>query len=241
MLHHTFGSENIIWKAMVWLVMAAHADCWSYFWRAKSVSSVQQHPQQNSADDLASYFQAHVLKPLLGLANEAPGDAQAVIRVIREKLDALETLLDGDEPSAVLNEGVHGATATAPRGAAGSVDAAAANGGGRHGMDGGVPGGRDEGSADLADIGRNQRSRVREMRLLEILSGEARPFSLQQLVHGLAEFGIQANGAAVVSQLHRMKKVGLIEQPANGMYEITQDGLGHLRKLRSSFGAFVRG
>jgi hypothetical protein len=37
-----------------------------------------------------------------------------------------------------------------------------------------------------------------------------------------------------------MKKLGVIDQPANGMYEITQDGLGHLRKLRSSFGALLR-
>jgi DNA-binding PadR family transcriptional regulator len=55
----------------------------------------------------------------------------------------------------------------------------------------------------------------------------------------LNQKGFTDSSGAVVSQLHRLKKLGLINQPANGMYEITLDGLGHLRKLRSSFGALV--
>jgi DNA-binding PadR family transcriptional regulator len=56
-------------------------------------------------------------------------------------------------------------------------------------------------------------------------------------MRALEERGFSDGSAAIVSQLHRMKKLGIIEQPANGMYEVTQDGLGHLRKLKASFGA----
>ena len=79
-----------------------------------------------------------------------------------------------------------------------------------------------------------------EILLLEALAKEARAFPLGQLMRALEERGFSDGSPAVISQLHRMKKLGVIDQPANGMYEITQDGLGHLRKLRSSFGALLR-
>ncbi len=169
-------------------------------------------------DELASSFHMQVLRPLLTLANESPNDALVVIQTIRGKLDALETLLGDAEP---LQAGR--SVGTAPTVINGSGDNAA--------------GGRDE----MEDIGRNQRSRVREMYLLEALSSDARPFSLQQLMRCLEEEGFGDASAAVVSQLHRMKKVGIIEQPANGMYVVTKEGLGHLRTLKASFGALVKG
>ena len=97
-----------------------------------------------------------------------------------------------------------------------------------------------EGSA-LDEIGRNRRSRVRGLVLLEALSREAKAYSLQQLMGALTQRGFQDTPSAVVSQLHRLKKLELIRQPANstGMYEITNAGLGHARNLRSSFGAYV--
>ena len=58
---------------------------------------------------------------------------------------------------------------------------------------------------------------------------------------GLAGRGFRDTSSAVVSQLHRLKKLELIRQPAGstGMYEITNAGLGHARNLRSSFGPYL--
>jgi DNA-binding PadR family transcriptional regulator len=71
------------------------------------------------------------------------------------------------------------------------------------------------------------------------MARETRAYSLHQLLSALAQKGFSDSSGAVVSQLHRLKKLGLVNQPASGMYEITTDGLGHQRKLRSSFGAFA--
>jgi len=77
--------------------------------------------------------------------------------------------------------------------------------------------------------------------MLEALAREARPFALQQVVAALDQRGVTDTSGAIVAQLHRLKKLGIIDQPANGMYEITDEGLGHLRRLRSSFGALLNG
>jgi hypothetical protein len=99
----------------------------------------------------------------------------------------------------------------------------------------------DDLSANDNGLGRNQRSRVRELVLLEVLGRDAKAFSLQQLMNALAQRGFNDTPSAVVSQLHRLKKLELIRQPAGstGMYEITTEGLGHGRNLRSSFGAYL--
>lgn len=171
-----------------------------------------------SGDDVLRQFQSQTVRPLLALATADPGEALRVIEVIREKLEALEKLLDGDESGSGSASSPMLQTAVSGGGAAGAT----------HG-------------AEHELIGRNQRSRIREMTLLQVLSSEARPFSLHQLIRSLEGDGFADGTAAVVSQLHRMKKVGIIEQPANGMYEITQDGLSHLRQLRASFGSLVKG
>ena len=96
-------------------------------------------------------------------------------------------------------------------------------------------------SANDNGLGRNQRSRVRELVLLEVLGRDAKAFSLQQLMSALSQRGFNDSPSAVVSQLHRLKKLELIRQPAGstGMYEITNEGFGHGRNLRSSFGAYL--
>lgn len=170
---------------------------------------------------LGGVFHDDVLMPMLSAATEKPAEVRDLIAAIREKLDALDVLLDGYGSSTAIET-------AAPNGR----DAPAAS---RLEM---APGRQDASEPD--EIGRNQRSRLREMALLETLSSDARPFSLQQLMRVLEERGFADGSAAIVSQLHRMKKLGIIEQPANGMYEVTQDGLGHLRKLRASFGALAR-
>ncbi|MFZ4806575.1 MAG: hypothetical protein ACOYLQ_04895 [Hyphomicrobiaceae bacterium] len=162
----------------------------------------------------AQAFNAEVLRPMLAASVDDPDAVRTLAAALREKLDALELLLaDSETPGRRLPQRANGQAAPDPRSPAAS---------------------RDE------DIGRNQRSRVREMTLLDILAAEARPFSLQQLMRALDDRGFAEGQPAVVSQLHRMKKVGVIEQPANGMYEVTEEGLAHLRKLKSSVGALVR-
>ena len=95
-------------------------------------------------------------------------------------------------------------------------------------------------TSDSDDIGRNQRSRVREMVLLETLETEHHALPLQQLTKALKAASFDDTSSAIVSQLHRLKKVGVIDQPANGMYAITEAGLVHLRLLRKNFGPLIR-
>lgn len=163
---------------------------------------------------LSDIFARQVFQPMFQRAPAAPGDVRQLIAEIRRQLDVL------DEVIAIAEPGRRDGSAVAAM-----LDTAAA----------GLPPAAD----DLDDIGRNQRSRVRELVLLEAMARESRPYSLQQLLAALGQRGFGDTSGAVVSQLHRLKKLGLINQPANGMYEITLDGLGHLRKLRTSFGALV--
>ena len=163
----------------------------------------------------ADAFTTEVLRPLLAASIDDPEGVRRLAASFREKLDALDLLLG--------EEGVEGPTdaGRAPRSPAAAEP-------------------RDP--ARWADdaIGRNQRSRVRELTLLEVLAAEARPYSLMQLMRALEQRGFEDGQPAIVSQLHRMKKVGVIEQPASGMYEVTEEGLSHLRKLKSSVGGLVR-
>lgn len=164
-------------------------------------------------------FQTDVVMPLLAASLHQPDDVKALIESFRERLEALDLLLHA--PQAPL--------------------AGNATNGSRSSAADGTPARQPHAQMRDDDIGRNQRSRVREMTMLDILAAEARPFSLPQLMRALEERGFTDGQAAIVSQLHRMKKVGLIEQPGNGMYEVRESGLAHLRKLKSSFGALMRG
>ena len=80
---------------------------------------------------------------------------------------------------------------------------------------------------------------MRELILLEALARETRAYTLQQLLAALEVKGFGDTGGAIVSQLHRLKKLGVINQPGSGLYEITDEGLSHLRKLRSSIGSLI--
>jgi len=178
----------------------------------------------------SALFAAELFKPMFQRATAAPEDVRALIAEFRGKLDALDTVIaacpTSTEPTAL---GWHrpapsaGGSAGATRTSHLSAD-----------IDGEQRDGLDE-------VGRNQRSRLRELVMLEALAREARPFALQQVVAALDQRGFTDTSGAIVSQLHRLKKLGIIDQPANGMYEITDEGLGHLRRLRSSFGALLNG
>jgi hypothetical protein len=187
-------------------------------WRADREASVEGHGNDAAPEAfvraVAAAFQLHVQPLLMARGASDPADVTAALAALRRRLEALDVLLAdvGTSANRASPEPVDDAAADAPDLGPGS---------------------------DLDEMGRNQRSRVREMLLLEALSHEARPFLLGQLLRALEEQGFADGNGAIVSQLHRMKKVGLIDQPVNGMYEITQDGLGHLRKLRSSVGALL--
>jgi hypothetical protein len=171
-----------------------------------------------AADRLAPIFAAfvrEVFTPLVTLSSTQPADGKRILDEIRSRLDVVEGVI------ATTSEAASYALPTQLSKDLASLEEA----------DG----------APLDEIGRNQRSRVRELVLLEYLGREAKAFSLQQLMAALAQKGFQDTPSAVVSQLHRLKKLELIRQPqgSTGMYEITTAGLGHARNLRSSFGAYL--
>jgi len=167
---------------------------------------------------LSAVFARDLFQPMFQRAPHAPDDIRRLIAEMRGKLDALDMVIAACGPSPL----VAGALQPPPANDDAQGSAAEAE------------------SGDAFDeIGRNQRSRLRELTLLEALSRETRAYSLQQLLSALEGKGFADTSGAVVSQLHRLKKLGVINQPANGMYEITHEGLGHVRKLRASFGGLL--
>jgi hypothetical protein len=177
---------------------------------------------ENFVTRLSDVFHRSLFQPMFQKAPVTPGDVRQLIAEFRDKLDLLDKVI-----------------ATAEQGRATGLDRVVAARPGPAIAATGLDEPEEAESDDYDDIGRNQRSRLRELQLLEAMARETRPYSLQQLLSALNQKGFTDSSGAVVSQLHRLKKLGLINQPANGMYEITLDGLGHLRKLRSSFGALV--
>lgn len=167
---------------------------------------------------MSGVFARELYQPMFQRAAQAPGDVRRLIAEFRDKLDVLDAAIATFDAPESLGAGL------SPVGVPANDEPSSR--------------GRDDRDA-LDDIGRNQRSRLRELTLLEAMARESRAYSLQQLISALEGKGFGDTPGAVVSQLHRLKKVGVINQPANGMYEITNDGLGHLRKLRSSFGGLL--
>ncbi len=177
----------------------------------------------------SAVFASELFKPMFKLATTSPDAVQALIAEFRDKLDALDTVIAAcpGQPSGQslrasrLNGSAHGrespAHHTPPRS------------------------GSDVGDEMRDDFGRNQRSRLRELAMLEAMAREARPYALQQITAAIDARGFSDTSGAIVSQLHRLKKLGIIDQPANGMYVITDQGLGHLRRLRTSFGGLIPG
>lgn len=171
-----------------------------------------------AGDRLAPIFSAfvrEVFTPLVALSSTEPAEGKRILDEIRSRLDLVADVI-----------------ATTSEAASYAAPSALAKG---------APPLEEADGAPLDEIGRNQRSRVRELLLLESLGRETKAYSLQQLMAALAMKGFQDSPSAVVSQLHRLKKLDLIRQPSGstGMYEITTAGLGHARSLRSSFGSYL--
>jgi hypothetical protein len=156
-----------------------------------------------------------VFTPLIAMTSVPPHERRKLLADIRSRLDIVDEVI--------------GAGATGPLQATNAV------------ADPADPDDKDGAAAGDDGLGRNQRSRVRELVLLDVLGRDAKAVSLQQLMTALAQRGFNDSPSAVVSQLHRLKKLELIRQPAGstGMYEITNEGLGHGRNLRSSFGPYL--
>lgn len=173
-------------------------------------------PASDQVAHIFAAFARDVFTPMVALSGVPAAERRRLLDEIRRRLDVVEEVIATAEAAALPAGAAAGANGAGPR-------TGEADGGG------------------LDDIGRNQRSRVRELVLLEALSREAKAYSLQQLMAALAQRGFHDTPSAVVSQLHRLKKLELIRQPlgSTGMYEITNAGLGHARSLRSSFGAYL--
>ena len=91
-------------------------------------------------------FQGEVIMPLMTRAGVAPAEAKALIDVFRERLETLHSLLSPDESMAVVTQPViNGHTPQLPAPPA---------------------------FTEAEEIGRNQRSRIRELALLSALEAE---------------------------------------------------------------------
>ncbi len=178
-------------------------------------------------------FARELFQPMVERANIAPGEVQHLISEIRHKLNALEvvvaTIPGAPQVETELGSSPHPALQAALESPV-DPDRAPPNAGLA----------KTTSDADsFNDIGRNQRSRLRELTLLDFMSRENRAYTLQQVLNALNAKGFDDSSGAVVSQLHRLKKLGVTSQPAGGMYEITHDGLAHLHQLRASFGSML--
>lgn len=170
----------------------------------------------------SAIFAAELFKPMFKLATTSPDAVQALIAEFRDKLDALDTVI-----AACPGGGDRGGRQSRPQFAGGLMGVGPRA----------VPSSAGDDGRD--DFGRNQRSRLRELAMLEELARDARPYTLQQITAALDGRGFSDTSGAIVSQLHRLKKLGIIDQPANGIYVVTDQGLGHLRRLRTSFGGLL--
>lgn len=173
-----------------------------------------------SNDDLAQLarvFADDILKPMVDRVGSSPAEIMQLTAEFRHKLEALDVLANSF-PAAGRPAPANGTSAAHPP----------------------IAAPRHESDDDYDDMGRNQRSRIRELVLLETLSQGNRPHTLQQLMNALARKGFSDDSSgAVVSHLHRLKKSEIVDQPGNGMYAITDSGLVHLHRLRSSLGGLM--
>ena len=179
-------------------------------------------PGDDRVERIFAAFAREVFTPMVALNGVAAAERRQLLDEIRRRLDLVEQVIDTADVASYRGPAFAGASGAIGHADANDVDDA----------------------STLDEIGRNQRSRVRELVILEALSQDAKAYALQQIMVALAQRGFKDDTpSAVVSQLHRLKKLGLINQPAGstGMYEITNAGLGHARTLRSSFGPYLAG
>lgn len=179
-------------------------------------------PADDRVARIFAAFAREVFNPMVALTGVASAERRRLLDEIRRRLDVVEEVIDTADAAAFPGTAL-AAPAPAP------ADHPAA-------------GGPEAEASALDEIGRNQRSRVRELVVLEALAQGAKAYALQQVMSALAQRGFKDDTpSAVVSQLHRLKKLGLITQPpgSTGMYEITNAGLGHARSLRASFGPYI--
>lgn len=188
----------------------------SYWVQAMTAEASNGKPADERAAQILSAFTREVFTPMVASSGMPAAERRRLLAEIRNRLDIVAEVID-------LADGGRSVPDAAAAGAPAEQDWDETPGQGE------------------AGLGRNQRSRVRELVLLDVLGRDSKAVSLQQLMSALAQRGFHDSPSAVVSQLHRLKKLDLIRQPAGstGMYEITTEGLGHGRNLRSSFGPYL--
>lgn len=82
-----------------------------------------------------------------------------------------------------------------------------------------------------------QRSLARQIEILQMLDEVKGPIVLSRLHDRLIASGLSDNQAAVVTQISRMKKLGLVLGEAHGLYARTDAGANELIKLRRNYAA----
>lgn len=180
-------------------------------------------PGNDRVAHIFAAFAREVFNPMVALGGVPTVERRRLLDEIRRRLDVVEQVIETAEAASFP---AHGLPASSAAFSNANISASE----------------NDADNSALDEIGRNQRSRVRELVILEALSLGAKAYALQQIMGALGQRGFKDDTpSAVVSQLHRLKKLGLITQPAGstGMYEITNAGLGHARTLRSSFGPYL--
>ena len=195
---------------------AAYAPRGCWLRDALRFSQMGSDGDEDDLEQIARIFRDDVLKPMMS-AGASPEEIKKLVARLQEKLDAFKTMNDLDgEPSGEASA----ATKTAkPYSAATSAIT----------------------SPEMIlghELGRNQRSKLREIVLLLVLAQEQRAYPLHQLISEVDRHGLDSSKPAVISHLNRLISLGLLATPSkgSGMYSITPQGLTHLQRLRTDFG-----
>ena len=180
-------------------------------------------------------FRAGTVATLLDHINERPDQVRAFLAGAGEQLAALATLVggaDGSASAAALagqNGSQPGVEAHGAMSASGAATHAVARAAGLSGR----------AAYGIEQLGRNQRSRVREMLALEALAKAGGACTADELMVAVKDGGLVDTRDALNAQLHRIKKDGLVTQPDTGLYAITDKGRADATALRRIFGKFL--
>ena len=86
-----------------------------------------------------------------------------------------------------------------------------------------------------------ERSIARELEVLRVLEESPGAVGVKRVCARMRALGLCPNDGdgAVVTQLSRLKKKGIVAKEAQGLYLGTAEGLGRLRKMRTLYGTLV--
>lgn len=173
---------------------------------------------EDDLEQIARIFRDDVLKPMMS-TGASPDEIKKLVKKLQVKLDALKVIIDADDAPAVETQPATQRDASEVTPAITSPEMILGD-----------------------ELGRNQRTRLRELVLLTVLEKEKKAYPLQQLLSDVNRQGFDATRSAIISQLNRMIADDYLETPSkgSGMYTITKDGLVHLQELRTNFAHLLR-